>query len=41
MSTKRWVESTNAIGLISKSGRYSGIYAHKDIVFEFAAWISV
>ena len=41
MSTKRWVESTGAIGLISKSGRYGGTYAHKDIAFEFAAWISV
>ena len=41
LSTKKWVESTNAIGLISKSGRYGGTYAHKDIAFEFAAWISV
>ena len=41
LSAKKWVESTNAIGLISKSGRYGGTYAHKDIAFEFAAWISV
>ena len=41
LSTKRWVESTGAIGLISKSGRYGGTYAHKDIAFEFASWVSV
>ena len=41
LSTKQWVESTNAIGLVSKSGRYGGTYAHKDIAFEFASWISV
>ena len=41
MSTKQWVESTGAIGLFSKSGRYGGTYAHKDIAFEFASWISV
>jgi len=41
LSTKQWVESTGAIGLISKSGRYGGTYAHKDIAFEFASWISV
>jgi len=41
MSSKKWIETTNAIGLISKSGRYGGTYAHKDIAFEFASWISV
>jgi len=41
MSTKKWIETTNAIGLVSKSGRYGGTYAHKDIAFEFASWISV
>jgi hypothetical protein len=41
LSTKRWIEATNAIGLISKTGRYGGTYAHKDIAFEFASWISV
>ncbi len=41
LTAKRWVETTNAIGLISKTGRYGGTYAHKDIAFEFASWISV
>lgn len=41
MSPKKWCESTNAIGIKSKSGRYGGTYAHKDIAFEFAAWVSV
>ena len=40
MSPKKWIESTNAIGIISKSGRYGGTYAHSDIAFEFALWIS-
>jgi hypothetical protein len=37
----QWIERTNAIGIISKPGRYGGTYAHKDIAFEFASWISV
>ena len=41
LSPKKWIEKTNAIGLISKSGRYGGTYAHKDIAFEFASWISI
>lgn len=41
MSPTKWIESTNAIGLVSKSGRYGGTYAHKDIAFEFASWVSV
>jgi len=41
LTAKRWIESTGAIGLISKSGRYGGNYAHKDIAFEFASWVSV
>ncbi|TDT72156.1 KilA domain-containing protein [Allofrancisella inopinata] len=41
MSTKKWCENTNARGIISKSGRYGGTYAHKDIAFEFASWVSV
>ncbi len=42
LTTKQWVEKTNAIGIYSKSGRYNGgTYAHKDIAFEFATWISV
>lgn len=41
MTPKRWINSTNAIGIISKQGRYnSGTYAHPDIAFEFASWIS-
>ncbi len=41
LTPKRWIENTNAIGIISKSGRYGGTFAHKDIAFEFASWISV
>ena len=41
LTPKQWIEKTNAIGIISKAGRYGGTYAHKDIAFEFAAWISV
>lgn len=41
LTPTQWVESTNAIGLISKAGRYGGTYAQKDIAFEFASWISV
>jgi len=41
LTPQRWIEKTNAIGIISKSGRYGGgTYAHKDIAFEFASWIS-
>lgn len=40
MTPKRWVESTNAIGIVTKGGRYAATYAHKDIAFEFASWIS-
>jgi hypothetical protein len=41
MSPDKWIKTTNAIGLISKSGRYGGgTFAHKDIAFEFASWIS-
>ena len=40
MSPKKWIEKTNSIGIISKSGRYGGTYAHSDIAFEFASWIS-
>lgn len=40
MTSKKWIESTNAIGIRSKAGRYGGTYAHKDIAFEFASWIS-
>ncbi len=41
LTPKQWIEATNAIGIISKSGRYGGTYAHPDIAFEFASWISV
>jgi KilA-N domain len=41
LTPKRWIESVNAVGLITKSGRYrGGTFAHKDIAFEFATWIS-
>ncbi len=40
LSPQRWIESTGAIGITSKSGRYGGTFAHKDIAFEFASWIS-
>ena len=41
LTPKRWIETTNAKGIISKSGRYGGTFAHKDIAFEFASWISI
>ncbi len=41
LTPQQWIESTAAVGLISKSGRYGGTYAHKDIAFEFASWASV
>jgi hypothetical protein len=41
LTPKQWIEKTSAIGLISKPGRYGGTYAHKDIAYEFASWISV
>ena len=40
LTPQEWIEKTNAIGIISKSGRYGGTYAHKDIAFKFASWIS-
>ena len=40
LTPKMWINKTNAIGIISKLGRYGGTYAHKDIAFEFASWIS-
>jgi hypothetical protein len=40
LSVKKWIEATNAIGLVAKTGRYGGTYAHKDIAFEFGTWIS-
>ncbi|MEC4294009.1 KilA-N domain-containing protein [Adlercreutzia shanghongiae] len=40
MSPKKWISAVNAIGIKSKGGRYGGAYAHIDIAFEFASWIS-
>ena len=40
ISVKEFVERTNAISITAKAGRYGGTYAHKDIAFEFAMWIS-
>lgn len=40
LTPKKWVETTNAIGLVTTGGRYAATYAHKDIAFEFASWIS-
>jgi len=41
LTSKQWIEKTGAVGLTSRAGRYGGTYAHKDIAFEFAAWVSV
>ena len=41
LSPQKWIIATNAIGIISKAGRYGGTFAHKDIAFKFASWISV
>lgn len=41
LTPKKWIETTDAIGITSKSGRYGGTFAHKDIAFEFASWISI
>lgn len=40
LSPQKWITATNAIGIISKAGRYGGTFAHTDIAFEFASWIS-
>jgi hypothetical protein len=40
LSVKQWVGKTNSKGILAKAGRYGGTYAHKDIAFEFASWIS-
>jgi hypothetical protein len=40
LTPQKWIEATDAIGIISKSGRYGGTFAHKDIAFEFATWLS-
>lgn len=41
LTPKRWIEQTGAIGIVAKTGRYGGTFAHKDIAFEFASWVSV
>ena len=41
MTPQKWVDATGAIGIVSKAGRYGRTYAHKEIAFEFASWISV
>jgi hypothetical protein len=41
LTAKQWIERTHAIGIISKPGRYGGTFAHRDIAFEFASWISI
>ena len=41
LTPKQWIKKTAAIGLQSKAGRYGGTFAHKDIAFEFASWVSV
>ncbi len=41
LSPKQWIEKPGAMGLVSSAGRYGGTFAHKDIAFEFASWISV
>ena len=40
LTPQKWIKTTDSIGVISKSGRYGGTYAHKDIAFEFASWLS-
>lgn len=40
MSPMKWIENVNAIGIVTKAGRYGGTYAHSDIALEFASWIS-
>ncbi len=41
LTPKQWIKKTGAIGILSRAGRYGGTYAHKDIAFEFASWVSV
>ena len=41
LTSKQWINKTNAKGLVAKAGRYGGTYAHKDIAFEFASWVQV
>ncbi len=40
LSVKQWIEKTNAVGILAKTGRYGGTYAHRDIAYHFGMWIS-
>jgi len=40
LTPKKWIQATNSVGIFSKSGRNGGTFAHKDIAFEFASWLS-
>jgi len=40
LSTKQWILSTNALGIVAKTGRYGGTFAHRDIAYHFGMWIS-
>ena len=40
LTPRKWIEATGAIGVVSKSGRNGGTYAHKDIALEFCSWLS-
>lgn len=40
LSIKKWIEKTNAVGIVAKTGRYGGTFAHRDIAFEFGSWLS-
>jgi len=41
LTLQKWIDAMGAVGIISKAGRYGGTYAHKEIAFEFASWVSV
>ena len=41
LSPQKWIDTTHAKGIFSMAGRYGGTYAHKDIAFKFAAWVSL
>lgn len=40
LSAKKWIDATNALGIVASAGRYGGTFAHKDIAFEFGSWLS-
>jgi hypothetical protein len=41
LTPKRWISQTGTVGIVAKTGRYGGTFAHRDIAFEFASWVSV